>query len=199
MAPPLDAPEPLVQDAKDIPGLFMQESAFQELELQACLDSIHKSPRSCDISPKRHKRDFGFEPDRKGRIVGRGPPLPDACRPKSDYLIAMGQQLCPDVTPPAMNQISANAYAPSVGIGAHVDDKGLGTFVGIVSMGRCATILFIPNGCRYPTHSVYMQAHCALVITAHSCQKFAHFVIWVGADLVKGEEIPRSTRHYIVL
>ena len=44
VAPPLDAPEPSMQDAKDIPGLFMQENAFEEIELQACLDSIHKSP-----------------------------------------------------------------------------------------------------------------------------------------------------------
>ena len=147
--------------------------------------------RHWDTSTKRHKRDSGFELDRNGRIVGRAPPLPDACGPISDYLMAMGLQLCPDVTPAAMNQMSVNAYAPSVGIGTHVDDKGLGEFVGIVSMGSGATILFTPNGRRSPTHSVYMPAHCALIVMGDSRHTFAHSIDGVGADLVNGDEIPR--------
>ena len=199
VAPPLDAAKPSMQDAKSIPRLFMQENAFEEIELQACLDSINKSPGNWDTTAKRHKRDFGFELDRNGRIVGRAPPLPDACGPRSCYLIAMGQQLCPDVTQAAMNQMSVNAYAPSVGIGAHVDDKGLGEFVGIVSMGGGVTILFTSHGRRSPTHSMYMPAHCALILTGDSRHKFAHSIDRVGADLVNGNVIPRSTRHSIVL
>ena len=195
--PPL-IPEPTTHCATEIPGLFLRHDIFSVEEFDIFLDSINKSPGKWDTSTRRHKRDFGYELDRVGEIVGRGPPLPDACKPLGNYFVALGKEVCPTDAPEMINQLSVNSYAPTVGIGKHVDASCLGGFVGVASMGSGATILFTPEGRATHTHSVYMPARSALLLTGEARWKYAHSIDGVGSDIVNGEEIPRDTRHSLV-
>ena len=162
---PCAIPEPSLLDAHKNLGLFFEENIFEPNEFDTFIDLVHKSTGTLDTSMKRDRKVFGFELDRKGNILRPAPPIPDACAPPTEYLLGMGQKLFLDTTLDKFNQMSANTYAPKVGIGPHVDKPGLGEFAGIALMGGGATILFTPVGGGSPTHAIYMPPCCDLILT----------------------------------
>ena len=94
LATPLLLPEPTTYCATEIPGLFLRHDLFFIEEFGIFLDSINKSPGKCNTSTRQHKRDFAYELDRVCEIMGRGPPLPDACKPLGDYFVTLGNPTC---------------------------------------------------------------------------------------------------------
>ena len=183
---------------KTSPALIFVEEIFDPPDFECFLDAVNQSPGNWDTSSKRHRKDFGFVLDRNGKIACPAPSIPDTCQPLTKYLLAMGNQHCLEATPLAINQMSVNTYVSEVSIGPHVDQRCLGEFFAISSMGGSATMLFTPRGRPSPTHSIYMPACSALLLTGPVRHEFAHSIECTGSDLVNGEDIPRTKTHSLV-